>query len=77
VLVPHDEPLAVETEAFRALVKGAFGKRRKTLKNAWSALSDSGSLEAAARRAGIDLGARGETLAVEDFARMAAELSAK
>jgi 16S rRNA (adenine1518-N6/adenine1519-N6)-dimethyltransferase len=77
VLVPHDEPLALETETFRALVKGAFGKRRKTLKNAWSALGDAGSLEAAARRAEIDLGARGETLAVRDFARMAAELSAK
>ncbi len=77
VLAPHAEPLAAETETFRSLVKSAFGKRRKTLKNAWSALGDMGSLEAAARRAGIDLGARGETLAVRDFARMAAELSPK
>jgi 16S rRNA (adenine1518-N6/adenine1519-N6)-dimethyltransferase len=77
VLEPHAQPVAVETETFRALVKGAFGKRRKTLKNAWAALGDAASLEKAARRASVDLGARGETLAVADFARMAAELSAK
>jgi 16S rRNA (adenine1518-N6/adenine1519-N6)-dimethyltransferase len=74
VLEPHAEPLALETPTFRALVKGAFGQRRKTLKNAWSALGADGSLAAAANRAGVDLGARGETLGVEDFARMAREL---
>ena len=77
VLEPHAEPLALETPAFRALVKGAFGQRRKTLRNAWSALGDDGSLARAAKRAGIDLTLRGETLAVTDFARMARELSAK
>jgi 16S rRNA (adenine1518-N6/adenine1519-N6)-dimethyltransferase len=75
VLEPHAVPLALETPTFRALVKNAFGKRRKTLKNAWSALGDSGALEAAARRAEIDLGRRGETLGVSEFARMAKELS--
>ena len=77
VLEPLGEPLAVETETFRALVKGAFGKRRKTLKNAWSGVRDAKAIEAAARRAGIDLGARGETLAVGEFARMAREVSEK
>jgi len=77
VLEPLGEPLAVETETFRALVKGAFGQRRKTLKNAWSSVRDEASLAAAARRAGIDLGARGETLAVSEFARMAREISEK
>lgn len=75
VLEPHPVPLAVETPTFRALVKNAFGKRRKTLRNAWSALDASATLEAAARRAEIDLGRRGETLAVSEFARMAKELS--
>jgi 16S rRNA (adenine1518-N6/adenine1519-N6)-dimethyltransferase len=77
VLEPHPEPLALETPTFRALVKNAFGKRRKTLKNAWSTLDESGTLQKAALRADIDLGRRGETLSVSDFARMAKELSPK
>jgi 16S rRNA (adenine1518-N6/adenine1519-N6)-dimethyltransferase len=49
--------------------------RRKTLRNAWAALAPrGGSLEDAAAAAGIDLRARGETLDVEAFARMAAVL---
>jgi len=75
VLEPHAEPLAEETPAFRALVKGAFGQRRKTLRNAWSTLDSDGAVQAAAGRAGIDLSLRGETLAVTDFARMALEMS--
>lgn len=75
VLEPHAVRAAEETETFRALVKAAFGQRRKTLKNAWSALGQGDALEGAARRASIDLGARGETLAVSDFARMAEALS--
>jgi 16S rRNA (adenine1518-N6/adenine1519-N6)-dimethyltransferase len=74
------EPLGSgpETDAFRLLVRAAFAQRRKQLKNAWSSVfhARSVTLEDAARRAGIDLAARGETLAVADFARMAAELQA-
>ncbi len=77
VLEPLAEPLAEETETFRALVKSAFGQRRKTLKNAWSALASAAELGAAARRAGVELGARGETLGVADYARMAREMSEK
>lgn len=67
-----------ETEEFRQLVRRAFEQRRKQLKNAWSGLFEARGLEltAAATRAGIDLSARGESLAVADFDRMAAELSA-
>ena len=68
-LVPHRPPLAVETETFRAVVKAAFGARRKTLRNAWRALAESSSLEDAAASAGISLDARGETLDVLAFAR--------
>jgi 16S rRNA (adenine1518-N6/adenine1519-N6)-dimethyltransferase len=72
-LVP--QPRAQETEAFRKLVKAAFMARRKTLRNAWQGLFPSEALLAlAAEAAGISLTARGETLAVEDYARMAAEL---
>jgi 16S rRNA (adenine1518-N6/adenine1519-N6)-dimethyltransferase len=71
-LVPVRPPRATETGRFRALVRGAFGARRKTLRNAWSRLApDAATLEAAAAQAGVSLAARGETLDVEAFARMA------
>jgi 16S rRNA (adenine1518-N6/adenine1519-N6)-dimethyltransferase len=76
VLETHAEPLARETEVFRALVSRAFAQRRKTLRNAWRGVLslDVTELETAAARAGIDLMLRGERLAVTDFARMAAAL---
>jgi 16S rRNA (adenine1518-N6/adenine1519-N6)-dimethyltransferase len=68
-----------ETQAFRNVVRMAFQKRRKQLRNAWSGLgADRGiDLEEAAERANIDLTARGESLTVADFQRMAAELEKK
>lgn len=67
-------PIA-ETKAFRALVRAAFQQRRKKLRNAWENVcgADRETLAARAERAAIDLDARGETLGVLDFARMAAE----
>jgi 16S rRNA (adenine1518-N6/adenine1519-N6)-dimethyltransferase len=73
VLTPLRPRVSAETPAFRALVKGAFAQRRKTLRNAWKgvlSLSPEG-LARAATEAGIDLERRGETLGVEDYARMA------
>ncbi|HTB77515.1 MAG TPA: 16S rRNA (adenine(1518)-N(6)/adenine(1519)-N(6))-dimethyltransferase RsmA [Polyangiaceae bacterium] len=71
-LVPVRPPRARETEQFRALVRRAFEARRKTLRNAWAGLAGDGeSLERAAAKAGISLDARGETLDVDAFARMA------
>jgi 16S rRNA (adenine1518-N6/adenine1519-N6)-dimethyltransferase len=76
-LVPLRPPRARETGQFRALVRGAFQARRKTLRNAWSRLAaEPAVLEAAASRAGVSLAARGETLEVEAFARMADALEA-
>jgi 16S rRNA (adenine1518-N6/adenine1519-N6)-dimethyltransferase len=65
-----------ETQTFRNVVRMAFQKRRKQLRNAWAGLgADRGiDLEEAAERADIDLTARGESLTVADFQRMAAEL---
>lgn len=66
-------PLAEETPVFRELVKRAFLQRRKTLRNAWKGIFG-WSVEALAARAasaGISLDARGETLGVLDFDRMA------
>lgn len=66
-------PRARETEAFRSLVKAAFAQRRKTLRNAWRALGAE-KIEAAANAANVSLDARGETLDVEMFAKMASFL---
>jgi 16S rRNA (adenine1518-N6/adenine1519-N6)-dimethyltransferase len=74
LLVPHRPRRAAETEAFRAVVKAAFGARRKTLRNAWKGIFgwSREELEANALAAGISLDARGETLGVEAFAKLAA-----
>jgi 16S rRNA (adenine1518-N6/adenine1519-N6)-dimethyltransferase len=74
VLTPLRPARAEETESFRAVVRAAFGQRRKTLRNALRGLGTPAELSAWAETAGIDLGRRGETLAVEEFARLA-ELS--
>lgn len=78
VLETRPEPLAEETDAFRALVHGAFQKRRKKLRNAWAGVLGRSEQEiaSAADRAQIDLDARGETLDVRAFARMATEVGA-
>jgi len=71
-LVPLRPPRARETDRFRALVRRAFEARRKTLRNAWAGLAqDEEALERAAAEAGVSLDARGETLDVDAFARMA------
>lgn len=74
VFEPHATPVTEETQVFRGLVKGAFGQRRKKLRNAWQAVAPTDVLAAAAERCGISLDRRGETLSVHDFARMAREL---
>jgi 16S rRNA (adenine1518-N6/adenine1519-N6)-dimethyltransferase len=75
LLEPRRPRLAEETDVFRALVKAAFGTRRKTLRNAWSRVADASRIREAAAAAQISLDARGETLDVEAFARMAALMS--
>lgn len=69
-LEPERPRRAAETDRFRALVKGAFAMRRKTLRNAWRPLAPLEQIAAAAERAGISLDARGETLSVDEFAAM-------
>ncbi len=74
-LVPlHDEKPAIADEAlFARLVGAAFSQRRKTLRNALAALADVPALEAA----DIDPSARGETLSVGDFVRLADTLAGR
>ena len=61
----HDEAL------FARVVAAAFGQRRKTLRNALKLLATEEELE----REGIAPGARGETLAVSVFVRLANALA--
>jgi 16S rRNA (adenine1518-N6/adenine1519-N6)-dimethyltransferase len=56
-----------------ALVDAAFAQRRKSLRAALSGWAGSpAAAETALLASGIDPGTRGEALAVEDFARLAA-----
>ena len=73
-LVPLATPRAPVREAarFAEVVRRAFSARRKTLRNALAALCDATVLTAT----GIDPAARGETLAVGDFVRLANALAA-
>lgn len=76
-LVPARPRHAEESDRFVSLVRGAFASRRKTLRNAWAGLApDRTTLERAATLAGVALDARGETLDVDAFARMAGALEA-
>jgi 16S rRNA (adenine1518-N6/adenine1519-N6)-dimethyltransferase len=61
-----------------AVVDAAFAQRRKGLRSALRVLAGSGeAAEHAVRRAGIAPLARGESLTVEDFARIAEALAAE
>jgi 16S rRNA (adenine1518-N6/adenine1519-N6)-dimethyltransferase len=61
----------VDEALFAQVVGAAFGQRRKTLRNALQHLAGPEDLQ----RAGVDPGARGETLAVSDFVRLANALA--
>jgi len=66
------KPHIADEALFARVVAAAFGQRRKTLRNALSPLADASVLE----DVGIDPGARGETLSVADFVRLADALAA-
>jgi 16S rRNA (adenine1518-N6/adenine1519-N6)-dimethyltransferase len=70
----HDPPSAAATrEEVFALVDAAFGQRRKTLRAALAGWAGSApEAERLLRAAGIDPSARGESLSVAQFARLAA-----
>ncbi len=67
VPTPSGQLPAVDADAFARVVAAAFGQRRKTLRNALSALLD----EAQIRAAGVDPGARAEVLPVDAFVALA------
>ena len=63
------EPRDADSRRFRLLVKGGFGQRRKTLRNALEAsrIAPREALEAALGASGVDPGRRGETLTVDEW----------
>lgn len=65
-LRPHELHDAVPAHVY-AVVKAAFGQRRKTLSNALKQLMDSDAI----RRADVDPRARAETLSPAEFVRLA------
>lgn len=64
---PQTQLLANDPELFGQIVTAAFGQRRKTLKNTLAEFLGPEALQSL----GIDPGARGETLLVSDFVRIA------
>jgi 16S rRNA (adenine1518-N6/adenine1519-N6)-dimethyltransferase len=74
-LVPlrEEAPAIADPALFSRVVSGAFMQRRKTLRNALSALAD----ERTFAMAGIDPQSRGETLSVADFVRLADAVKAR
>lgn len=67
-LEPYDEPTVQISDMarFERVIAQAFSMRRKTLRNSLRKLVDASSME----QAGIDPGARPETLSLEQFARL-------
>jgi 16S rRNA (adenine1518-N6/adenine1519-N6)-dimethyltransferase len=74
-LVPHEQaPVKIENMAlFERLVSQAFSMRRKTLRNSLRGMLDSTMIESA----GIDPGARPETLSLAQFAALCEILEGK
>jgi len=70
-VAPEPRVRVADEQLFLRLAKAAFSQRRKTLRNSLASLHiPKQDLEAAAARAGIDLGRRPETLSLEEFGRL-------
>jgi 16S rRNA (adenine1518-N6/adenine1519-N6)-dimethyltransferase len=79
-LVPRETPLApvVDQPLFEVVVKAAFGQRRKTLSNCLksASIATTEQLALALDNAGINGQRRGETLSIEEFAKLSNSVSA-
>ncbi|HEX5936883.1 MAG TPA: 16S rRNA (adenine(1518)-N(6)/adenine(1519)-N(6))-dimethyltransferase RsmA [Actinomycetota bacterium] len=67
-------PVAVDEARLREVVDAGFAERRKTMRNALRRLG-ADDADAVLGAAGVEPAARAESLALEDFARIAAELA--
>ncbi|MGB0678640.1 MAG: 16S rRNA (adenine(1518)-N(6)/adenine(1519)-N(6))-dimethyltransferase RsmA [Polyangiales bacterium] len=71
-LVPHVVPRAVLGDCFTALVRAAFGQRRKTLRQALAGVAKDRQMHLHwLAQAGIDARRRGESCSIEEFVRLA------
>jgi 16S rRNA (adenine1518-N6/adenine1519-N6)-dimethyltransferase len=73
-LTRRPRPLEADTARLNALIRAAFGKRRKTLANALQGLSlpeSYGNWPDALAAAGIDPRRRGETLSLDEYVTLA------
>lgn len=70
-----DAPEGDERQRLFDLVDAAFAQRRKTLRNNLRRTTAAAALEAAAARAGIDLGARAEEVSPDGFRALARALA--
>ena len=68
--------VAVDDARFSKVVHAAFNQRRKTLRNALGAAFAAAAVDRALAAAAIDGQRRGETLSVEEFARLTEALDA-
>jgi 16S rRNA (adenine1518-N6/adenine1519-N6)-dimethyltransferase len=67
-------PAAVDRAAVFAVIDAAFAQRRKTLRAALAGWAGgAGAAAAILTKAGVDPGARGESLTIEQFAAIARE----
>jgi 16S rRNA (adenine1518-N6/adenine1519-N6)-dimethyltransferase len=71
-IVPTEEPAGVSVRIMERLTEAAFGQRRKMLR---SSLKQFPGASEAAEKLGIDLQRRAETLSVEEYVKLARELS--
>ncbi|MCC7380437.1 MAG: ribosomal RNA small subunit methyltransferase A [Deltaproteobacteria bacterium] len=62
-------------QLFERIVRAAFGRRRKTLRNALSAVFETEGIDRAAAAIGLDLKRRGETLTVSEFGALSLAFS--
>jgi 16S rRNA (adenine1518-N6/adenine1519-N6)-dimethyltransferase len=73
-IVPRAQLITDDEVRFGKVVHAAFNQRRKTLRNALSAAYPSDVVDAALAAVSIDGMRRGETLSVEEFARLSANI---
>jgi 16S rRNA (adenine1518-N6/adenine1519-N6)-dimethyltransferase len=71
-LTPRATPLAVEDRRFQQVVKALFAARRKTLRNGLSSIVGRDHAAAVCAAAGVDPGARPETLTIEQLGKLSA-----
>lgn len=78
VLEPRQGLCELDAELFEQVVRAAFSQRRKTLRNSLRQLAgiEPEQLQWLGQKAGVDLDARAETLAPEDYEQLALHAAA-